>query len=268
MITDDELVLMLGAADPARAVTSLTQLSKPVVLERVLASAAVERGRSRVARDRSRKRLALVFAVAAMSAAGAVTAAFGVPDPIIDFFSGAPATKDVARSFAELPLGAPPGMDPRVQERNVRRVATFATSAGSVTLWAGPAAAGYCYLFQDQSGGCRRKSGEPGRVDPTLILPASRASPFLIVGNVDSADVDKIVVSYPNGSEENADSVRVSQPIGATFFVFEVPHARWTKGMLPHSVRALRADGSEIARSAGVLEAVSERDRQILRRLG
>jgi hypothetical protein len=268
MIRDDELDARLGEADPARAATLLAQLAKPVVLERVLSVATAERDRFRVARDRSWKRLALALAVAATSAAGAVTAAFGVPDPIIDFFSGTPATKDVARSFAELPLGAPAGMDPRVQEGNVRRVAAFPISTGSLTLWAGPAAAGYCYLFQDQSGGCRQKSGVPARVDPTVILPGSRTSPFLVVGNIDSADVDRIVVKYSNGSEETADSVRVSRPIGATFFVFEVPHERWGTRMLPHSVRALRADGSEIARSTGALDAISERDRQILRSLG
>jgi hypothetical protein len=255
----------LAGADPACNTKGAAESSRDIIRINVLA--AVDRqagGDHMLQRGRRAVRYSVVFAIVCCCFVVAVGSAFSWPGDIIDFFSGVKPPTDVSRTFAELPIGAPFGMDPHVDERNVRRITAFPSTAGDVILWAGPAQNGYCYLFSGLTSGCRQTAGTEPRIDVSLLLPTQQFEAFLIVGNIDSNAVDHVDVVYADGSRHEAKVVRVSTPIGATFFMYEVPRDQWTSGVLPSYVLGSRGDGASPIRSSGRLNALSDRDRRIL----
>lgn len=106
----------------------------------------------------------------AVVAAGATVAFFTLPELVLGralvapdrpttFFSSAePAPPRVVKEFEDFSEGAPAGMDPRVNARETRRVGV----GGGHVLWVAPTKpGGYCYVWEDSSGGCDSRGTVP-----------------------------------------------------------------------------------------------------------
>lgn len=183
----------------------------------------------RQARRHGRRRVALAVAVAgAFLAVPAVAIAL---DPtILPWNSAAPAPSSAVRNFAELSIGAPPGMDPHARPGEAR---TVPLADGSV-VWVDPAAnGGFCEDFKTGAGGC----------DQTRKFPISD-----ILGSVgsfpcgslpDAVRVDGHVIAKPGSTLELDFSDGTSMPLSLTWVgapisagFFEAASGKRMKGLV------------------------------------
>jgi hypothetical protein len=217
-------------------------------------------------RRRARRPLArpLVLVAAVALAALLVAPALGLHRQFVEFFAGESAPERVETSFAELDIGAPPGMAPGVVADQARRVLRRRVSDRHVvTIWAAPTkAGGFCVHSQIREIGGGRRGGGSGcdgdRVlgfapGVTIPGPISRdgtiqREPVIIDGHVAIADAESVEVRFENGEAERVPLVWISEPIDAAFFAYEVPREHWRAGLRPTAVVARDGDGRELAR--------------------
>jgi hypothetical protein len=203
--------------------------------------------------------------VAAIALAALVVApALGLHRQFVDFWDSESAPDRVETSFADLDIGAPPGMAPGVIADQARRVLRRRVSDRHiVTIWAAPTkAGGFCSHAQirEISGGSRGGSGgcdrdrvlglAPGVTIPGPISPDGtiQREPVIIDGHVAIEDAETVEVRFQNGEAERIPLVWISEPIDAAFFAYEVPREHWRAGFRPTAVIARDGDGRELAR--------------------
>ena len=176
--------------------------------------------------------IAVALAVAAVAAP-----ASGLHEPIIDFFAGERATERVLPTFAQMDVGAPPGMATGVVAGETRRVTTVRLSDGVHELWVAPTrAGGFCTLWTKMSGGCDRL----GTV-PLSVTYGGR--PFVATGHADADYVHSVEARYADGTSERLDLAWVGAPIDAGFMEY-VPEA----GHIPVELVGIGADGDVVTR--------------------
>ena len=76
------------------------------------------------------------------------------------------------------------------------------------------------------------------------------ATPLLIWGSALSEDVTSVDLEYEDGTVSNLGVTRVTSPIDAAFFLYELPKGHEKEGKGPISVVARGADGKLLARTA------------------
>jgi hypothetical protein len=217
-------------------------------------------------RRRARRPLVrpLVLVATVTLAALVVAPALGLHRQFVDFFGSEPAPDRVETSFADLDVGAPPGMAPGVLAEQARRVFRQRVSDRHVvTIWAAPTqAGGFCSQSQIREiggasrgggGGCnrdRRLGLAPGVTIPGPISPDGtiQREPVLIDGHVTIRDAESVEVRFQSGESDELPLVWISEPIDAGFFAYAVPREHWRAGSRPAFVIARDGDGREVAR--------------------
>jgi hypothetical protein len=174
-----------------------------------------------------------ILAAAAMMLAVLVAApAFGLHEPVLPFLGREQAPKPIVRDFATLDEGAPPGMAPGVIAGETRRVTTVRLSDGGHTLFVAPTRdGGFCLLWTKMWGGCDRYGTVP-------LSPSFGGEPYVVSGHVDAEWIHGLEIRFTDGSRVEPKVTWVSDPIGAGFFLYEVP-----AGRTPEALVAVDEDG-------------------------
>ncbi len=181
---------------------------------------------------RRRHRVLVVALALFLLAVGVAVAVDVIGRKNVFFRSSRPAPNIVKKTFLDLGIGAPPQLAPQAIAGQAREVGTFPIHGRKRRLWVAPTRrGGYCYLFEHNSGGCRRDGGELGRrlgvswmeTDPNRRLPIAT----WIVGDITAPDADRLTVEYADGSSHDIPFVWVSNPIQAGFFVYDIPRSHW-----------------------------------------
>jgi hypothetical protein len=133
------------------------------------------------------------------------------------FEDGEPAPPPVQKDFSDLDVGAPPGMAPGVKANATRHVATFAIQGRRVRLWVAPTrAGGYCFTFEEKTGGCNRKP-------PTEFGVTVETGVNILFGGLPRRVGATLWLVTNGGVEHEIPLVWVGAPIDSGFFAYEVP---------------------------------------------
>jgi hypothetical protein len=198
--------------------------------------------------------LALVLSVVLLA-----TPAFGLRGQVIHLFGGGkPAPAPVVKSFAELDVGAPPGMAPNVIAGETREVMESHLSTGKKwVMWVAPTrAGGFC-----MPDGCDRDRSIPfslGLSIPGPISPegAILAPPVIFEGDTLIPGATTVEIRFEDGGSATTPVVWVSPPIDAGFFIYELPEARWKAGHRPVALVLKDGNGNELARNTEIVRGL------------
>jgi hypothetical protein len=152
----------------------------------------------------------------------------------------------VVKTFAELDVGAPPGMASGVVPNETRRVGIF----DGHTLWVAPTAnGGFCFVFSDDVGGCDSLGAMPLTVSARGIRESTRdrlrgiGGLSEVNGDVSSRWADAVEIRFQDGESIRPEITWVSSPIGVGFFLEPIPVEHRQPGHLVSEVVALDRDG-------------------------
>jgi len=203
----------------------------------------------RAERRSGRRRLVLVAALGAVVALGAPTA-LALRGSLVDFFQSEPAPQRVVLDFAQLDVGAPPGLETEVIAEQTRKILEQPGYDGrAVMLWVAPTRKGGFCMYLDHGGsGCVPPHSVPvglsigirGPITPGGVI---RRGPVLISGSVSLAGADAIDLRYEDGTADRQRLTSVSKPIDAAFFVFDVEPRHWNGNRQPKSLVVVDAEG-------------------------
>jgi hypothetical protein len=211
----------------------------------------------RVGRDRKRTyMLAAVVAIGILAIVLAVPA-LGVHGRIVHLFSASQNQRPpelIQRYFRNL---APyPRGPPRVIPGKARiALEVRVPGLGGETLWVAPTAnGGFCTTV-----GCdpaRRtpfhsvlKIGGPNRSQPMRESPNVHV---LFEGYTVVRGAARVANRFEDGAAEFTPLVRVSKPIDAGFFIYELPKAHWKIGKRPVALVVEDAQGKQLARDTKI----------------
>ena len=219
--------------------------------------------RRRAGGNRKRRVALLVAAGVAAALAGP---ALGLHRVFIDFFKSEPAPARVQLDFNRMGVGAPAGMDPQVIPDSARRVMTATYDGDTHTLWVAPTRkGGFCQLWTNGAGGCLdpKALSTTGRGKPDLgpndldpwMLGATYGSESdgiatLITGAVISKEVERLSVEYADGARTQIPLTWVSPPIGAGFYVLDVPAEHRQRGTNVSALVGTDRAGRVVARQS------------------
>lgn len=256
MRTENETFELLRRANPLPP-TAIAGLAERTEAIRLVADGA------RVApRPRRTSRVRVALAFAALSIAFLLVApALGLDLPPLDFWQAEKAPAKVVRDFEQLGAGAPEGMDPGAIPGETRKVATVRLADGPHTLWVSPTrAGGFCLLWTNASGGCDKLGTVPLSVSwSARRVPAGddgppEMTPLLfdrLAGHVNSEYAESVEIRFVDGSVVRPEPIWVSEPIGAGFFVYDIPDERRIEGREISAVVALDREGNIVAEDRG-----------------
>jgi hypothetical protein len=173
---------------------------------------------------RARRHLRRVWLIAAVAAVflAIPTVAIALDPSILPWKSAARAPSSVVHSFAALPQGAPPGMDPHVRPGEAR---TVPLSDGS-TVWIAPAAKGtFCFDFKSGIEGCeqRRVPIDLSLGDDGPVSPGERMPPAIVLGDVNAPPGSTLQLNFSDKTASSLPVIWVGPPISAGFFEQHVP---------------------------------------------
>jgi hypothetical protein len=207
-----------------------------------------------IAHVRSRHRLRLVLAfVVAMVIVVAVAPALGLRLPPIDFWSSEQAPPKVVRKFETLNLGAPPGMSVDVIPGQTRQLTLTDQNGTRHTIYLAPTRhGGFCTLGA-RGGGCDKLGTIPLSVSfnfarsgaPRPDRPPGPAA--ALEGYVNADYADSVEIAFADGRVVEVPVTWISDPIGAGFFVYQVPDDRRVATRRVESVTARNSDGQIVA---------------------
>jgi hypothetical protein len=210
---------------------------------------------------RRRRALALALLLVGAGIGLLATPAFGLRERVlallgrtdVRFESRQTAPSVVRYRFADLGLGAPPGMAPNAIASQTRRVGTLLVNGTQRTLWVAPTRrGGFCYEIEQAYGGCQRVGGE--RLPPVSLtysagVDRQGVSEVLHVGGTVLSDrVARITVEFGDGATRDVPFLFVSEPIAAGFFSLDIPTERRRQERGPRAVVARDARGTVVWR--------------------
>ena len=217
--------------------------------------------------QRHPRRVVVLFAVVLGMVALLATPAFGVQGYLlhllgrhnVSFANSKSAPNVIKKEFLDLPIGAPPGMSPRIQAAQTRAVARFSVSGRPRTLWVAPTTAGgYCFLFEGSFGGCRqtrsaRAIGSKGQFSPSWLggSPSRGVNASIVThvgGDLTAPAAARITALYADGTSADVPFVWVSAPIAAGFYSYDVPTAHWNKAHRLVSLTLSATNGKQLGR--------------------
>jgi hypothetical protein len=225
--------------------------------EDVLARASVRERRAEVMPKAPRRRRLLVVAAAVAVlvaiAAPALAYLFGwIGRTDVSFQRSRSAPNVIKKQFADLGIGSPPRFAPQVLAGQTREVGRFRVRGKLRALWVAPTRnGGYCFLWENLFGGCRRGDQRTPIFSPGFGVVARRGeSPRItsVEGDLTAAAAARIELVYQDGSHADIPFVYVSKPIGAGFFSFAIPARHQSGAAAPARIVLLDRRGDEIAR--------------------
>jgi hypothetical protein len=214
---------------------------------RVRATAATETS------PRSRWQLAVVAIVGAFVLVGVGTA-LALERHWLDFSKAEPAPPQIVTAFADLDVGAPPGMASDVDAHNARGVPVVDNNGTTRTVWVAPTQHdGFC-VIQDVGGGCETLGTMPlnitwGAVGPDGRRPSDPRVMTQIYGDANARWVDSLLIKFADGDTARPPVTWVSQPINFGFFYYDVPPEHRVGGHEATKIEALDADGNVVTES-------------------
>jgi hypothetical protein len=207
-------------------------------------------GRSR------RRRLAVVaVAVAALAlAAPALAYLFGLIGRTDVAFTTSPAAPaEIEKRFADIGVGAPPGMAPQVIPTEARKVVFRGGGGQRRVLWLAPIrSGGFCFELTGGGGegGCVRRPQPAVTVGGAMFArPGEAPAVEAVSGKVFAPAVATVTLEYADGSSTRLPFVYVSPPIDAGFFVYTIPAEHRTGATRPTEVVARDAHGRVVGRA-------------------
>jgi len=227
--------------DPSRARdVARRDLLAAMTVER---ESARKRGRPRTGLGLRRRGLVAALGTAVVFLAVAVPA-FGLPGQIIDFFSAPAAPAPAQEGFTSLDVGAPAGMAPGVSGA-ARSVMNATVDGSNVNLWVAPTSdGGFCLYLESYGGGCDRDRSL--QVDPSLAEQTA-AGPIVLFGDVLPSSADHLQLTWANGHSATISLEEVSDPINASFFVYQVPATDQASADWPARLDVVDAGGTTVA---------------------
>ncbi len=245
-MSSTDILTLLRQADPVDPAALPTADSPPA---RALAERITGRRHRRVA-------LTVAFAVfvlAIVVAAPAIGDLFGRED--VRFEQTPPAAPVAKREFADMSVGAPAGMDPRVVAGETRLAATFELGGVPRRVWVAPTATGgFCYLYERLGGGC---DNTPRRRDHiqlvgSFVLRLRAQTPAMedLAGVVFDPTATALRLTFEDERTIPLRFVYVSKPIDAGFFAYKPTPEQQVAGHRPTEVVLLDADGAMIGQEA------------------
>lgn len=220
---------------------------------------------------RARRRRALTTALVVVGAVVVAAPAFGLGRYAIDWLSADPAPARVQLDFAQLGVGAPKGMDPGIVPNAARKVTVVTLADGPHTLWVAPTeGGGFCVTWTGLWGGCRSRQAPAGVPEPGtgdlrswdlgMTVQQEAGATTRLGGSLLATDAVRLVVDYEDGASDEIPFTWVSPPIDAAFYVFEVPTEHRSFGHRAAVLRAVDANGEDVARASIPLPAPDELD--------
>ncbi len=195
-------------------------------------------------RRRVSRRTVLALAGAVIVGLAIAVPASGLPQTVINWLSASKAPEQAQKSFQSLDIGAPAGMAPGLSGP-ARSVMEAKISGKNVNFWVAPTASGgFCLELQDYGGGCDRNRQLP--ISWTLAERTTK-TPVILSGDALSTQVDHMELRFADGRTVSIPVVTVSDPINASFFIYEVPGDGPQAGDWPATLQAVDSDGKVIA---------------------
>ena len=214
--------------------------------------AGVERRAGELALGRRWKRKpyrALAIAAVLAVIIGAASPAVGLDRAVLDYFSADRAPENVQVDFGAFDR-LDPARGPGIATNEARTVHTFRLASGTYDLTVAPAATGFCWGISRFGLTCENADSRPIDLFYRDIPEVGRSEPVLIASAVRGVDLTRITVTFEDGDELDLPLVMVSEPIGASFFLYEVPETRWRLGSRPAHVTAYDSTGAKLGSSA------------------
>lgn len=176
---------------------------------------------TRPIRSLPRRRTLLVAAAVAATVLLAAVPAVAALTSLIDFSDAPKAEGPVVRDFADLEQQAPPGMDPRANADEARRVDIPIAATDTIPVYLAPTrTGGFCLEIVDHILGC-----DPRRSVPVEIgFSAARldSGPAVVYGWVYDPGASSVDVKTARGAGQRARPVRITAPINASIFVVRI----------------------------------------------
>jgi hypothetical protein len=123
-------------------------------------------------------------------------------------------------------------MDPRVTAGETRRIGVF----GGQVLWVAPTkAGGFCYVWEEESGGCDEFGAIPLNVTWSGGGSRERVLAHGVEGFVRVRWADEVEITLDDGTTVHPQVIWISPPIDAGSFFYRAP-----KGRAIESVPALK----------------------------
>ena len=179
--------------------------------------------------------------------------ATGVRSAIANIFADSdPAPANVVRDFGNLDARAPEGMDSEVIGGEARQVAAFQRADGSTTRFfvAPTAKGGYCLTVEGSSTDCIDPSVSNDQGQPfDLVTRFADSRAALLTGSLlSTSGATQVVALHEDGSRTALETVWVSAPIGAGFFLYDIPSEERVSGHRVIALVGLDETGNEVAR--------------------
>jgi hypothetical protein len=187
---------------------------------------------------------ALTVAVVLAALVAAASPAFGLHRIFLDFLGAERAPEHVQVEFGKLDA-LDPEHGPGATTSETRTVHIFRTPSGNYDLTVSPAKDGFCWGVSGFGMTCENSHSHV--IDPFYRdIPAAgqTSEPALITGAVHSLALSRVTITFEDGDTADLPLVVVSEPVGATFFLYEVPQARWTLGLRPATIAAYNSAGA------------------------
>jgi hypothetical protein len=211
---------------------------------------------------RTRRSLLVAAAVVAL-AIGAATPAFGLHRVVISWFEAERAPERVQLTFAQLEVGAPPGMASGVLPGESRKVTEVKLAGHTHVLWVAPTrAGGFCELWTNLFGGCVRERTPPTSMElgPDLntfdlgvtYQAGADGVVTLVGGHLLNPETERLVVQYADGDDVEIPVVWVTPPVDAGFYLIRVPKEHRQPGNRATALVAL--DGSDVVLARQVFQ--------------
>src|SRR5262245_8796357 len=170
-----------------------------------------------------RRRGLLLIGLVTLAFVLVVATAYARGHPIVDFSSAPPAPKQVVKDFDSLSIGAPPGMDPKVNAGETRFVGRF----GPMKLFVAPTKAGGFCVGWGGVGGCDALGAFPLGVtwQSGIVGPA-------VYGHASARWADDVEIELDDGTRVRPRVIWVSPPINSGFFYYRPPKGRTIKSVI------------------------------------
>lgn len=197
----------------------------------------------RPASTRYRRRLAIIAAAAALliGLLAVAASAGGLLDGVIDYFQSPGATNSTVLDFRELERIQPFPSAVKLTGP-ARLVFTFHTPNGKYQLSAAPAENGFCWSMTTLGVTCADRDSPKLEHGYTDIFRSGQTRPALIGGAI-RVPVERVLIRFEDGTAADVPLVKVSPPINAAFFLYDVPPSHWKREKRPRSVIAYNANG-------------------------
>lgn len=228
---DDEVLELLGGEPELLAIADAVQQTqaRPIGAE------------PRRPQTRQTRRWRVGALIAAAIAGLMIAPAYALTRHDFDFFSGKRADNVEVKRFQELGLAPTATMNPRVISSEARMVSTYSVKDEKVAVFVAPTSdGGFCEEIEGFATTCDATRANP--LDVGLAVKSLAHGPAVVFGSVLDGRVNRIELQLQDHKTRTIQTLRVSAPISASFFVAEVDlHDQ------PVLARALSADGRTLA---------------------